>query len=223
MKDSIAAVDELLLERQQNDQAIVLDGAVDRDRYLRATPRILWILREPNGPGPWDLREYFRSTLFTYNRWQSTAGLMIRVTHGLLQGEEPWGAWADEARKIADCLRDVAVININKRGGDSRVDWSRLYQASLDFGDLICRQVEALRPQIVILAGSWEVLPSDLKSRLGPLDSSDANSTKLGDTVFIRAYHPNQMRITHADYYQRVCNCLAEARRLDAGDSSSGR
>lgn len=221
MKDAIAAVDDLLLERQRHDQTIVLDGAVDRERYAQATPRILWVLREPNGGGPWDLREYLRSTLFTYNRWQSTAGLMIRVTHGLLEGRKPWGAWADDARKIADCLRDVAVININKRGGDSRVDWSRLYQASLDFGDLIGRQVEALRPEIVILAGSWEVLPGELKSRLGAMDSSDTNYAVLGDTVFVRAYHPNQMRISHADYYQRVCDCLAGASRL-ADDSSSG-
>ena len=209
MRDAILEVDELLLENQRRDQSFVLDGAVDVDRYLNARPRILWILREPNGAGPWDLREYFRSTLFTYNRWQSTAGLMIRVSHGLLDDRKAWNAWANDARAIADCLRDVAIININKRGGDSRVNWGRLYQASLDLCELICQQVAALHPQIVILGGTWEILPNQLKMQLNDLDNSDSYVASIGDTIYVRAYHPNQTRISQEEYYNRICDCLA--------------
>ncbi len=212
MKNDISKVDALLLENQRRDQSFVLDGAVDVERYVNAKPRILWILREPNGGGPWDLREYFRSTLFTYNRWQSTAGVMIRVSHGLINGRKAWGVWANDARAIADCLRDVAIINVNKRGGDSRVNWGQLYQASLDLGELLCQQVDALCPQIVILGGTWEILPNQLKTQLNDLDNSDVNWATLGDTVYVRAYHPNQMRISHEEYYKRNCDCLADIR-----------
>jgi len=211
MRDAILEVDKLFLDHQRRDQSIVLDGAVDLERYLKAIPQILWILREPNGGGPWDLRQYFREGLFAYNRWQSTAGLLIRVSHGLLNGRKPWGDWANDARSIADCLRDVAIINVNKRGGDSRVNWERLYRASVDFGEIICQQVAALDPQIVILGGTWDILPNRLKTKLNDLDNSDTNSACVGGTIYVRAYHPNQTRISHEEYYNRIRDCLAKS------------
>lgn len=209
MRDAILEVDKLLLEQQHRDQLIVLDGAVDVDRYLLAAPRVLWILREPNG-NPGDLREYYREDLFTYPRWQATAGLMIRVAYGLLNRRMPWGHWADDARAIADCLRDVAIINVNKRGGGSRVDWRRLGQASQEFGEILCQQVAALDPQIVILGGTWGILPSQIKTQLDDLETSGSNAARIADTSYVRAYHPNQTTISHEQYYNRVCESLAK-------------
>jgi len=107
-------------------------------------------------------------------------------------------------------LRDVAVINVNKRGGDSRANWTRLYQASLDLSEIICQQVAALCPQIVILGGTWEILPNQLKIQLNDLDNSDSNVAWIGDTIYVRAYHPNQTRISHEEYYRRISDSLAD-------------
>jgi hypothetical protein len=219
-REAILKVDELLLDEQRKDPSIVLDGAIDIDRYLKAMPRILWILKEPHGKGPWDLREYFRSSLFTYNRWQQTAAL-IRVSKGLLDGRIPWGAWTNDARSIADCLRDVAVININKRGGDARADWNRLYQAGIDLSELICQQVVALDPQLVLLAGTWDFLPRPLKSQLHELDNADNTAARIGNTVYMRAYHPNQSTIPHEQYYTRICTCLANHSFRTAGGNAT--
>jgi hypothetical protein len=204
MSESIAEIDRELAAMRIADKQIVLDGAVDSARYDAASPRILWVLREPNGEGPWDLREYFRETLFTYNRWQSTAALLIRVSYGLLHNCLPWGTWADDARAIADALRGVAVININKRGGDATVDWGRLYRASLDFGPFLVRQVDALAPSIVILAGTFDVLPDAIRQRLVEFDESDLRATRVDNRIFVRAYHTNQRHITHEAYYSRI-------------------
>ena len=199
-------VDKLLHGQQRRDQSIVLDGAVELDRYLIAAPRILWILREPHGAGPWDLRKFFRERLF----WKATAGLLIKVSHGLLNGCKPWSDWANDPRSIADCLRDVAIINVNKRGGDSRVNWKRLHLARLEFGEIICQQVAALAPQIVILGGTWSILPDRLKTKLSDLDSSDSNCACVGGTIYVRAYHPNQTKITHKAYYNCIRDCAAK-------------
>ena len=48
MRDAILEVDTLLHDRQRCDPKVVPDGAVNLERYLRVTPRILWILKEPN-------------------------------------------------------------------------------------------------------------------------------------------------------------------------------
>jgi len=217
MRDTILKVDELLLEQQSQYQSIVLDGAVDLEQYLAARPRILWILRETNGDVQ-DLRQFLREQdkqpgqRFGYNRWQATYGLVVKVSYGLLNGCKPWGDWANDAPSIAACLRNVAVININKRGGGSRVNWKRLYQASLDFGEIVCQQVEALDPQIVILGGTWHILPNALKTRLSDLDNnsdSDFASVAVEGTTYVRAYHPSQTRIRHETYYNRIRDCVA--------------
>ena len=215
MRDTILKVDKQLLELQSRDPSIVPDGAVDLERYLTVRPRILWILREPNGPDPcdpWDLRQFLREELSTYKSWQATYGLVVKVSHGLLNGCKPWGDWANRARCIADCLRRVAVININKRGGGSRVNWKRLYQASLDFGEIVCQQVEALDPQIVILGGTWGILPKELETQLSDLNNnsdSDFASVAVEGTTYVRAYHPSQTRIRHETYYNRIRDCVA--------------
>jgi len=213
MRDAISKVEKQLFDLQQQDPAIALDGAVDIDRYLKAKPRILWILREANQVGNlWDLRKYFREELFSYNRWKSTAGVMTCVSHGLLNQRMQWGPWAqnENVRVIADCLRDVAVININKRGGLSRVDWGRLGSASSDFSDIIERQIEALQPDIIILGGTRDFLPDRLKNQLKHLDYSDHNSARIDNAIYIHAYHPNQSSITHEQYYESVCKVFGD-------------
>lgn len=211
MFEEIQEVDSLLAEMQSVDSKIVLDGAVDAERYINSSPRILWILREPNGSGPWDLREYFREKLFTNNRWRATAAVPILVSYGLLNGAIPWDALPVDPKNIADSLRETAIININKRGGGSRVKWKHLRQARFDFGDIICNQIEALKPQIVVLAGTLGVLPITTRAKLADLNGASGQSMRVGETVFISMYHPNQRTIPRKEYYQRVCDACENA------------
>ena len=66
----------------------------------------------------------------------------------------------------------------------------------------------ALEPQIVILGGTWEILPNSLKIQLNELDNSERNVASIDHTIYIRAYHPNQTTISHEEYYNRIRNCL---------------
>lgn len=207
MRNEIQKVNQLLKARQIIDP-LILDGAVDINRYISTTPRILWVLREPHGRGSWDLCTFTRQELFTYNKWKMTFGLVIRVTYGLLNKQLIWDSWADDPKNIADCLRNVAIININKRGGDARVNWSRLHQASIDFGDLIIQQIEALSPNIVILGGTIDILPEKLISLLKDLKNPDVSAIKINNISFVKAYHTNQRRITHKEYYSNICDAL---------------
>ena len=84
----IATHDSLLADLRQMDPNAVLDGPVVSERYSKTPFRILWALREPNGDGPWDLREFLATDecLFTYPKWQATIGLLAKVSHGLVHG-----------------------------------------------------------------------------------------------------------------------------------------
>ncbi len=209
--DLVLATDNELAQWQTTDPTIVLDGAVDPLRFARAAPRILWILREPNGGGPWSLCEYLRDPSKGYNRWKMTAGLLIRVSHGLLNGLPPWGDWANDPAPITDCLRDVAVININKRGGGARADLSRLARSGEDFGPFILKQIESLSPTVVIMAGTRPFVPERLRCQLDATNTSGAIGVKLNETIYLSTHHTNQRRISHQAYYDQI---RTETRRL---------
>lgn len=198
---------------QLADKTIVLDGAVDTVRYVQSRPRLLWVLREPNGGGPWDLREYFRDSLFKYSHWRMTAALMIRVSHGLLHGCLPWGTWAADARVIADTLRDVAAININKRGGGSTVDWSRLHSASREFSSIVGLQISLLSPQVVILAGTGTIVPPEFQRPCVSRPVGNNHVWLRDGVLFISAYHTNQRHISHQAYYEAIRRAVVQ----DAG------
>ncbi|HEX7448807.1 MAG TPA: hypothetical protein VF306_14740 [Pirellulales bacterium] len=202
--------DNLLNELRERDPESVLDGPVVTELYALAPTRILWILREPNGVGPWDLRESladFRK-LSSYSKWQATSGLLARVSHGLVSGLPRWGAWADEAQNCVPALRSVAVININKHGGKERVEWNKLFEASRKFEDLLERQIEMLDPHVVIFTCGPNLLPTAVRNRLCDFSDSGCAVQREGTTVWIRAYHPNQRTISHEEYYEQVRKAL---------------
>jgi hypothetical protein len=214
--------EELLGEMQAVCEKLVLDGPVVSSRYAAAPLRILWILREPNGEGPWDLREFLSTpqNVFSYSRWSATIGLVAKVSYGLTHGAIPWGPWGNDARSCTEALADVAVININKRGGVSSVDWELLLRASSDFGDFIVRQVALLEPHVAIMAGTFPLLPRPLREALHILGDAEHCSSRVGNTVWIRTYHPNQRRIPHRDYYETVRRSLDSAYGSHARASS---
>ena len=78
----------------------VLDGAVSPDRYASSNPRIVWILRETNGDGGWDLCEFLEdhSQLLDYSRWAATYGAIAKIS-----------------KAFQESLRPVALASLRKR------------------------------------------------------------------------------------------------------------
>jgi hypothetical protein len=184
----------------------VLDGAVVPSRYAAANPRCLWILREPDGEGPWDLREFLATDdkLFHHPTWAKTFGLVATVSYGLLNGSLPWESWADSSRTLTDALRQIAVININKRGGGSQVNWEVLGQASLSYDPIVTEQIRLLRPQVVILGGTIGIIPKSIRDRLASIEDSPMTAAVVDGCVWFNGYHPNQRTISWEAYYNKV-------------------
>ncbi|HEX7122140.1 MAG TPA: hypothetical protein VF178_07195 [Gemmatimonadaceae bacterium] len=192
----------------------VLDGPVDTASYEAAPVRILWILREVYGDGtPWDLRGFLgdREKLFSYPRWHATYGLVAKVSHGLLHAIPPAGFHQLSAREAAQALDSIAVINLNKLGGGAQVNWPTFLERVRQFETFAARQVKALAPEMVIAAGTFDVLPATIRSSLQHAETGGHSYSHATMPFLVRAHHPGQRRMRHDTYYGNIASQLEQA------------
>src|ERR1022692_3478306 len=148
-----------LFERWRVDiPGFVTDGAVDVEAYSGSSPKILFLLKEVNDPGPggggWCLRDFLRQggrpeTWTNVTRW----------VYGIrnLPAEVPWhivsGVGIPEKQRCCQ-LRTVAAVNLKKTPGGHTTDMR-------SFWPVVHRDAEHLREQfnlysadLVICCGS---------------------------------------------------------------------
>lgn len=128
------------------------DGPVDARQYAGEPVRVLYVLKEVNvtpTEAAWDLRKYVRDggRAATWNN-------VVRWTQAAL-GKAAWDKVVTidkQARK--DVLRRVAVMNLNKRGGEACTAYQRLRQAVLRDRAWLRAEVDILDPDLVICGGA---------------------------------------------------------------------
>ena len=207
----IAASEASLAARQRSEPGLVLDGAVDAARYAAAPTRLVWLLREPNVSAAWDtggdrrdLRRFYRDRLFAYPRWAATGAALVRTSHALLIGDDP-GLWEPGgARRFADVLRGVAVVNVNKFGGGAVHRPAALRKAAAESVPLLAEQLAALAPQVLLLAGTAGVLPPAFWSAWAGLKEEPPLPATVGGCRVVGLPHPAQTTITHRAYAARA-------------------
>ena len=212
-----AAYEKVMLKLRNHEDQPVLDGAVDESLYQLAPWQILWVLREHHKGDEaearkgWDYREFVKATAeaarrpaekLTYSRWKRTLGPIAIVSHGLLHGLLPYGNWASDWNNLAHSLCRIAIININKDGGDTRVNWPRLLAGAAKYAEITAEQIRCLAPNIVICGGTYErtVKYAFPQSYARPLPKNIEDAGRL----VIDASHPNQRKLTWQAYYETI-------------------
>ena len=221
--DRLAAFERSLEARQADDPALVLDGAVDAARYAAAPRRVAWLLREPNVAAAWDagpggepdrrrdLRRFYRERLFAYRRWAATGAALVRTSHGLLSGEPPPAIWEPGgARAFADVLRDVAVLNVNKRGGGSVHHAAALRAAADEWARTLADQLAALAPHVLLLGGTAGLLPPPFWRAWAGIAREPPLPADLRGARLVPLPHPAQTSITHRAYWKRAAAGVGE-------------
>src|SRR5260221_318629 len=90
---------------------LIKDGVIDEEAYAAANPRVLFVLKEPNGWEGEDLRAVLRAK---DEGWHPLA----RWGAGILNGFPPYATVDTPAMRRA-ALRRSAVINLKKQAGGS--------------------------------------------------------------------------------------------------------
>lgn len=131
---------------------IIDDGLADEEEYLSAAYKIVYILKEVNGGKGWSLREFLQNG-GRAQTWDNIARWTEAILN--LDEEKPWSYWEkdNEARRQT-MLKKIGAVNVKKTSGGHTSNSGEIYQAALDYREILCRQMSLYKPDIVICCGT---------------------------------------------------------------------
>lgn len=210
------------------DKNYVADGIIDEMEWRKVSPRILFVMKEPNDPDNFDdcdlrkiLRDGALGGLSGEKRFElnTTWPLVARWARGILDGFLPWMAPGIQEDFLnhevrAPWLRKIAVINLKKSGGSGTTEKGSLRERTNKYRKALRAQIREIDPDIIICAGTgtefWNILYA------GELDENRQASNgvyfdqhKVERWSVVSYYHP-QARMPHNFLYTMLVDALKE-------------
>lgn len=193
MDDLTANEDRLFDEWEGRASGLVRDGSPDPNAYQKSGRRLLFLLKEVNdkGGGDWDLRAFLRDGA----QWQ-TWDNVTRWTRGIraLPTVLPWSAVSTVSlQDRQEVLGSIVAMNVKKFPGGAEANNDELKAALDRDADLLRRQFEWYKPEIVVCCGTdW--LAVDLFG-LPPVESWSSTHrglpfTEIDGSVVLSYVHP---------------------------------
>ena len=222
--EQLELIDDQLRERHlalrdENANGIIFDGIIDKDTYALRKLRILFIGQEAydkanDGEGGWELHYLLdnREFLNRHTSWKLTAKIAWGLHNDFNLPSESLDITEEEAEALGRC----AFINLSKQAGGSRTSgksatfWSENKQ-------IICRQVAAINPNVIIGWGVSELLRKDPEF-LHCWNFHDYKATTgedyffTSDKIMINYDHPAYYRsnLNKQDYIHSTIACVRE-------------
>ena len=170
------------------------DGIVDTEIFASQEVKILWILREPNGEG-FDFMSYLKNPT-NYNRWKASYGLVVKISYAMINKISDWKSIPDPSKIVHETMSKIAIMNIKKTGGKATINSKKILAYSLENKNTITSQIIDISPDIIIFGGTKNyILPDEINTIKAKIDKP---------VKTISAYHPNQRKITHKEYINKV-------------------
>jgi len=184
----------------------IFDGITDFSIYNEITPKILWILKEPNdkNEASWDQRT-FHKDVSVYPKWRKTYKLIIKVSYSIFNNINKYEEIPDEY-KIRNILNNIAFINIKKKGGHSVANDKIIRNTYNRDKKLILEQIELLKPDIIINCSRVWNLFCDFIMPIKPKTSNNNifHYCFIDNSIIINAYHPNNRKISGKQYFDNI-------------------
>lgn len=184
----------------------ICDGVCDIETYVRSTPRIMWILKEPyddNGGGfsiPGELDDALKDPTYKLTITQKK---IIYVMEGIRNGETYDDMHWYYEPEMLEHLRNIAYINLSKMPGLSYSgDMTEKYNL---WKDIVQEQIEVYDPEVIICGGTAKWLDPDYDEQVY-IDTENAGQFgcyKLGNRLIIDVYHP-ACRISYSEYVNSI-------------------
>ncbi|GHV66678.1 hypothetical protein FACS1894199_10610 [Bacteroidia bacterium] len=194
----------------------IYDGIVNEERYLKSKYRIAWFLKEAYNveDGDWSMKDAFDrdniyDTMMT-KEGKPTFQPMAYVTYSLLNDFRKYNKIAGlrEDKEIAQCLRQIALINVSKMPGASRsANLSPKYEI---WKPVLLQQIQEYNPQILIFGYTFSLYQADLginDNEIKHYGESVDYVVKEGK-IYVNAYHPAQRKINREQYVQEIIDVI---------------
>lgn len=174
------------------------DGIIDAEMFLAQKIKILWVLREPNGSN-FDYMKYLKNPT-VYNKWKASFGLVVQTSYAILNQESNHKLIPNPSKIVHDIMPKIAIMNIKKTGGKANINADELLAYSVENQENIQAQILDIFPDLIVFAGTKKYVSSETIKGL---------ISKLNKPVkMVSSYHPNQKKITHKEYIQRVLHAV---------------
>ena len=198
------------LKVKHNQQDLMQDGILDKQKYDKADPKILWILKQDyydSGAAVISYADRIRSEIEKKGiNGKGTWPAMSLVSHGLLSGKRDVSKFPP-GYECAERLFETAIIEVNKELGDSRSDPQVIRTGFERYKELVFLQIDTFKPDVVIVG-----LPEALKDVVDSLywhchvskfifkkpnviiDGADVAIGAAYNPLFFWTYHPQATR-----------------------------
>lgn len=216
LKEQIEAIDSEIrrIPPSVNGFEAVRDGIVDPDKYMKCNKRILWVLKEVNGSGDtdqggWDMRHALKENLkegYVKADWKRTFSSIVYVTYGIIHNKS-WNDTIDQFPGNAGVVHEIAFINVKKIPGKARSYKKELRDNYEKYKDLLFRQIDAIDPDIIIFGGTFFLFENDIKVD-SKTDFGTCTLYQATNKIFIKAYHPQNRRISREKYFEDIIQAV---------------
>lgn len=136
-------------------EQFITDGIVDEENYNSATPKVLFIAKEPNDQtnDSWD---YFDLLLnykeFRYPFLYRLAEWSYGVFNDFPPIEELW----EDEKRLYKVFNKIAFMNVKKSGGNGTSDPEIINDHIKNNLNFLLKEIEIINPEIIITCLSWE-------------------------------------------------------------------
>lgn len=145
-----------------------IDGALNTEEYYNSNIKILWILKEAYGD-VFSYPDFFKDEFEKfYNEIicgvpKFTWGTIAKVSHNIINGFTIINGEADQTNNkenVRDTLSKIAFVNVNKDSSytGGRSENRNLIEALKHYDRLLLKQIEHLRPDVIICGNSFQFL-----------------------------------------------------------------
>ena len=207
---------------EKSEMAPIFDGVGDCEKYANSKCRILWVLKEayddfddngnPSGGG-WGLSDVYNKSNDMYENIKASMTLktIAYASNSILNNkyyEEQ--NWIYDDPSIANTLKEVAIINTGKLPGQSHTSWKNLKEYYEFWRPINLFQLIIYDPNIVIFGNTSWLYEQDLKLEMKFDEELNLSYSIKNGTLYIGAYHPNQIVISHTVYINSLVNAVAK-------------
>ena len=190
-----------------NDTEImpILDGVCDIKAYLSSSPKVMWILKEPNGQnadgsleeGGWSIPdEAFIKLADTARQptWQKIIYVMYGYLNGYKYDDMDYISNQLEMAKVMQC---IAYINVSKMPAPPISTPSHVRRCYNQWKPILYKQIETYTPDVIIFGNTFAHFRHDFeKCGLEVLEGFPGwvDIYKCRDRFLFDAYHPLQRK-----------------------------
>lgn len=196
---------ELFQKWAQACSGLIPDGLVDEEEYCSSPKKLLFLMKEVNGAGVKDLRDFLRK-----GGRPATWDNIARWTQGLhnLEREFSWSCLErnNEARRL-EFLKKICVVNVKKVPGGHTASKKELWNFAVQNAGWLKRQLSIYQPDIILCCGTEQEY-----FRIAGCDP-DWKMTNRG-ILYMR--ETDRVVISYAHPEARVRDCLLYYGLMDA-------